>query len=140
MMKDMLLYRDITVYAYWPVKEIVKLLSPEFFSKFHQERISRNIRLKVIWPQKQTPQIKNLPFFGVGGGEFKREVRLAPKEVDFSLGYAIYGNTVRFISSSKENFGFLVASPELVKMMKSQFQMVWNASKPFLFKNKKEAG
>lgn len=130
MMKDMLLYRDITTYAYWPVRKIVALLSPEFFLKFHQERISRNIQLKTIWPQNQIPAIKLYSFLGVKP-EFKREVRIAPSKVVFSLGYVVYGNTVRFISSRKETFGFLVESSELAEMMKSQFKAIWDLSKDF---------
>ena len=59
----------------------------------------------------------------------KREVRLAPAGIDFSLGYSVYGQTVRFISSSQENFGFLVESSELAEMMKSQFGVIWDQSK-----------
>lgn len=128
MMKDMLLYRDMTVYAFWPVKKILKLLTPEFVEKFHTERVERNVKLKVIWAQGQIPEIKQYPYLKAGP-ELKREVRLAPKDVDFSLGYVIYGNTVRFLSSSKENFGFLVVSQEMSEMMKKQFMVVWNASK-----------
>ena len=132
MMKDMLLYRDVTVYAFWPIEKMISLLTPEFLSKFHKERISRNIRIKSLWPKNKIPSIKKYPFLRIES-EFKREIRIAPKGVDFSLGYTIYGNTVRFLSSSKENFGFLVKSPELAEMMKSQFKVVWDSSE--LYKN-----
>lgn len=130
MMKDLLLYRDITIKAYWPAKTMVKLLTPEFLTAFHQERIERNIMIKAIWPQKQIPEIKNFRFYQPGP-ENKRQVRIAPADVDFSLGYIIYGQTVRFLSSSKEDFGFLVESQELAAMMKSQFKIIWELSKPF---------
>jgi len=127
MMKDMLLFRDITVYAYWPIIKLNKLLTSEFQSKFHNERVKRNIKIKVIWPNNQIPDIKKYPYLKVNT-ELKRETRIAPADIDFSLGYAIYGNSVRFISSSKENFGFLVESEELAEMMKSQFDLIWNLS------------
>jgi len=130
MMKDLLLYRDITVQVYWPINKIVKLLSSEFLIKFHQERVARNIKIKVLWPPKQILPFKKYPFLKVNA-ELKREVRIAPPNTDFSLGYTIYGNTVRFISSSQENFGFLVESSELAEMMKGQFKLIWNLSKPF---------
>ena len=47
------------------------------------------------------------------------------------LGYAIYKNTVRFISSDKEQYGFLIESQEFAEMMRGQFEIIWNASKPF---------
>lgn len=128
MMKDMLLYRNMTVYAYWPIKRMIDLLTPEFLTKFHKERVERNIKIKVIWPEKYTPLLKKYSFLKIKP-EYKRQLRIAPAKIDFSLGYAVYGDTVRFISSSKENFGFLVDSPELSQMMKSQFDLIWNISK-----------
>ncbi|MCZ2846349.1 MAG: hypothetical protein O2U61_07665 [Candidatus Bathyarchaeota archaeon] len=130
MMKDMLLYRDMTVLAYWPILRMIDILGSDFLSKFHQERIQRNIQLKTIWPIKQIPSIKKYPFLKIGE-EYKRKVRIAPKDVGFSLGYVVYGNTVRFLSSSKENYGFLIESEELAEMMKSQFQVIWQNSKVY---------
>lgn len=129
MMKDLLLYPNITVRAFWPIKNILQLLTPEFFQEFQAKRLKENIELKVIWPAKQIPSFQQFPFLKPAR-ELKREVRIAPKEVDFSLGYTIYGNTVRFISSSKENFGFLIESYELSEMMKTQFDQLWALSKP----------
>lgn len=130
MMKDMLLYHDITVRAFWPLKNMIILLGPKFYAKFHEQRAARNIKIQVIWPKDQVSLIKQFPFL-TAKPEFKREMRIAPVDIDFSLGYAIYGNTVRFISSSKENFGFLVESSELAEMMKSQFTIIWQQSKEF---------
>lgn len=130
MMKDMLLYRDMTVYAYWPIKKIINLLTPSFLEKFHQDRIAQNVSIKVIWPKNQIPSVKLYPFLQMEK-QAKREARIAPLHIDFSLGYAIYGNSVRFISSKRENFGFLVESQELAEMMKSQWQVIWSQSKPF---------
>ncbi len=129
MMKDLLLYRDITVRAYWPVAKMLALLSPEFLIKFHQERAARNITLRIIWPATQLPALKNHQFLN-SNLELKREARVAPHNIDFSLGYSIYKNTVRFISSSSENFGFLVESFELAEMMQTQYDILWKYSKP----------
>lgn len=128
MMKDMLLYDDVTVYALWPIKKMLNILGEDFVEEFHKKRVKNNIELKVIWPESQIPLIKNYPYLRPGK-EFKRESRIAPAKVDFSLGYTVYKNTVRFISSSKENFGFLVESSELSEMMMSQFKMIWLMSK-----------
>lgn len=128
MMRDLLLYRDITVRACWPVSKITKLLSPEFMTEFHKERAARNITLHVIWPFTQLSALKSYPALNSSLG-MKREARVAPSDVDFSLGYSIYKNTVRFISSSDENFGFLVDSVELARMMQMQFDVLWKISK-----------
>lgn len=129
MMKDLLLYRDITVRAYWPIKKMLALLSAEFLINFHKERASRNITLRVIWPSTQLSALKTNQFLNTNL-ELKREARIAPHDIDFSLGYSIYNNTVRFISSSNENFGFLIESFELAEMMKTQYDILWDNSKP----------
>ncbi len=128
MMKDLLLYRDITVRALWPIETITKLLTAEFMAEFHKKRAERNIALNVIWPAGQLTEIKKHSF--LKDATQKRQARVAPAGIDFSLGYSIYGNTVRFISSSRENFGFLVESAELSAMMKSQWEIIWKLSKP----------
>ena len=65
------------------------------------------------------------------GEKNKRTIKIAPTNIYFELGYAIYQNTVRFISSSKENYGFIMESSELANTMKTQFDITWKLSKPF---------
>jgi sugar-specific transcriptional regulator TrmB len=131
MMKDLLLYRDITVQAYWPVMRVVELLTPSFIKKFNEDRISQNIRIEVLWPKGQTPPFRKYPHLSPGKG-FMRDARILPENFDFSLGYTIYGDTVRFISSGKESFGYIIESAEFAEMMRSQFKLIWNISKPLM--------
>jgi sugar-specific transcriptional regulator TrmB len=127
-LKDMLLYYDIETQAFWPQKKMVDTLTPDFFRYHNRERIKNNLRTRAIWPAEQVVSIKEHPYFGTGP-DFKRQIRIAPPQVNFSLGYWIYGNKVVFISSTKESFGFIVESLEFAQMMKSQFELVWNLSK-----------
>ena len=87
-----------------------------------------NLYTRAIWPINQKIDIKKHPYLGVGE-DFKREIRIAPKGVDFSMGYWIYKNKVAFISSRKESFGFIIESKELVDMLLSQFEIIWKMSK-----------
>lgn len=128
-LKDMLLYYDMETIAVWPIKAMVDILSPDFFRYLNKERIKNNLYTRAIWPQNQTVDIKQHPYLGVGEA-FKREIRLAPDEMDFSMGYWIYGNRVVFISSRKESFGFIIESVELVETLKAQFEIVWGLSQP----------
>ncbi len=129
MMKDMLLYRDVTVYAHWPVAQVIEVLGEDFLRRFHTERIRRNISIKALWAPQEARSVQRLAFMGAGP-TLKREVRIAPPGVSFALGYAVYGTTVRFISSTRENFGFLIQSGELADLMKGLFLSLWNISKP----------
>lgn len=126
-LRDMLLYRNIETKVYWPIKATIELLGEEFFKKLNKERIKNNIYNRAIWPQGQAVDIKKHPYLGVGD-KFCREIRLAPKEVEFSMGYWIYGNKVAFVSSKKESFGFIIESKEFVEMLSSQFEMIWKVS------------
>ncbi len=127
-LKDMLLYRDMETKAYWPIKAMIEILGEDFFKHLNKERIQRNIYTKAIWPENQSVDIKKHPYLGVGE-DFLREIRTAPKEIDFSMGYWIYENKVAFISSKKESFGFIFESKELVEMLSSQFDLIWENSK-----------
>ena len=132
-LRDMLLYRNVETYAFWPIKQMVDILSPQFFRYHNTERIKRNIYTKAIWPARQTLKIKDHPYLG-SGEKFRREIRIAPEKIDFSMGYWIYGDKVAFISSRKESFGFIIESRELVEMLLSQFELVWRLSKPIAVK------
>ena len=73
--------------------------------------------------------LKKHPYLG-SGKLFKREVRVAPAEIQFSMGYWIYGNKVAFLSSRKESFGYIIESAELAEMMLSQFEVIWRLAQP----------
>jgi len=127
-LKDLLLYRNIDTKAYWPIKAMIEILSEDFFIDLNKERIKRNIYTEAIWPENQKVDIKKHPYLGIGE-EFFREIRIAPKEIDFSMGYWIYENKVAFISSKKECFGFIIESKEFTEMMLSQYKAIWKISK-----------
>ncbi|HAE36703.1 TPA: hypothetical protein DCX66_00235 [Candidatus Nomurabacteria bacterium] len=127
-LKDILLYSNIETKTYWPIKAMLEILGEDFFRKLNKERIKRNIYNRAIWPQSQKVDIKKHPYLGVGEN-FLREIRLAPKEVEFSMGYWIYENKVVFVSSKKECFGFIIESKEFAEMLSSQFDSIWKQSK-----------
>jgi sugar-specific transcriptional regulator TrmB len=133
-LKDMLLYRDIETKSYWPIKAMIEILSEDFFKTLNKERIKRRLTTRAIWPQNQVVDIKRYPYLGTGV-KFLREIRIAPKDIGFSMGYWIYGNKVAFISSKKEAFGFIIESKELVEMLSSQFEVMWKLSKPIKTKD-----
>lgn len=126
-LKDMLLYRDITTEAVWPIQTMIDTLSPTFFDRHNRERIQRNIFTRAIWPENQVINFKKHPYLG-SGKDFKREIRIAPENIDFSMGYWIYGSKIAFLSSRKESFGFIIESAELAKTLRSQFEIIWNHS------------
>lgn len=129
MLKDVLLYNNMQTELCWPVKDLIKVVGQDFLHEFNKKRIRSGIHIKVIWPKEKTGDIEK-DIFLAPGKEVKREVRIAPEGVDFSMGYWAYGNKVMFMSSKKENFGFVVESRELRQLMKTQFEVLWSVSKP----------
>lgn len=126
-LKDMLLYRNLTSYAFWPIQEMIDILGPDFFHYLNKKRIQQKIYTKAIWPQGHTVELKDHPYLGVGG-DFQREIRIAPPQIDFSMGYWMYGNKVAFVSSRKECFGFIIESREMVEMLLTQHNILWEMS------------
>jgi len=125
--KDPLLGSNIKSFAFWPIRDMLNVLGDKLFIELHRERIQKKIHLQVVWPANQVVDIKKKTFLGVGK-PFYREIRKAPKDINASMGYWIYGNKVLFISSKKENFGFIVESNEFSRLMKSQFDLLWQSS------------
>lgn len=128
-LKDLLLYSGIETYAFWPIKEMIDILSPEFFHYHNKVRIQNRISVKALWPRKHIVDIKTHPYLGVGKDHL-RELRISPDSVEFSMGYWIYKDKIAFLSSSRESFGFIIESREMAGMMKAQHQVIWGLSKP----------
>ena len=128
-LSDILTYQDMTVYSFWPIKSMVALIGTDYLVYWNMVRIRRNIRLRAIWPQPQTTEVRLYPFMGLGE-PFLREARLAPQEIKSRLSYIIYEDKVIFTSSDKEKFGFTLQSTEMSEMMREQFMLIWSLSKP----------
>ena len=127
-LKDMLMYRDCETLAFWPIKAMMEMLTPEFFRYHNKERIKNNLYTRAIWPEDEVVDVRKNPFLGMGK-DFKREIRIAPTDVSFTMGYWAYRNKVAFLSSKAESYGFIIESQELVTMLKASFEVVWKISK-----------
>ena len=129
MLKQVLLYDNLQTELCWPVKDMTRVVGEEFLYEFNKKRIRNNVAIRVIWPLDKSGDIAKDTFLAPGK-EVKREVRIAPEGVDFSMGYWAYGHNVIFMSSKQENFGFIVESKELRQLMKTQFELLWQISQP----------
>lgn len=126
---DVLLYRDMETWSFWPAQAAIDALSEDFVRFHNIERIRNHLSIKGIWPRNQAVDLKRYPFMG-SGPEFYREVRLAPPEVDFSMSYWVYASKVAFLSSRRECYGFVVESSEMAELLKTQHHFIWNHSTP----------
>lgn len=127
---DILRSRPKKTCWFWPVGEMVKTVLPEVFSSFQTERSKRGIRLDVLWPKKRAVKLEEHPYL-TPEQESLRNIRILPGEIDHVMGYGIYGNKVAFISSKKEDYGFIIDSKELSETFQSQFDYFWKISKNY---------
>ncbi len=128
-LKDMLLHSDCETLAMWPIKSMIGILGAEFFRYHNKERIRRNLYTRAIWPRAETVDIAQNTFLGVGEA-FRREIRLAPEAMQFTMGYWMYGDKIAYLSSKAEAFGFIIESREMALMHRAQFELVWAAATP----------
>lgn len=134
-LKEILWHSNIVTLSFWPVKDMVAILGDEFLSYFHRQRIENNIATKVIWPHS-LKQAKGKGVVDAQGEKYKREIRIAPPSVDYSMGYVVCENKTIIISSVNEQIGFVIESSEYSNMQRAQFEIIWNVSK-LLAQNRK---
>ncbi len=128
-MNHIMWHRNIHTILMWPMSEMARVLGADYLEELNHKRIKRGISIRGVYPNDAKPDFKKYPFLGVGGGHL-REIRLAPKDMNWQMGYWMYEDKVAFISSSKESFGFVVHSRDFAKLMKTQFEAIWDISKP----------
>lgn len=128
---DILRSREEMSYWFWPVKEMLNTVSNEVFESFVRERMKRNMTVQILWPKKQEVALDDYPVLGPNDKrEQLREIRVLQEPIDTTMTYVIYGNKVAYISSKRENYGFIIDSAELAHMTKSQFQYMWKLARP----------
>ncbi len=128
-LNDMLWHKNIETLAFWPISEMVDLLGKEYFEKLNRRRIPQKLSIRAVWPEDKRVSFKEHPYTGIGK-DHMRDLRVAPKGTTADMGYWIYADKVAFVSSRKESFGFVIHSRDFAEMMKSQFEVLWKASKP----------
>lgn len=132
------IFRDILrtnkeTFWFWPIEEMIKTINPDVIDSFNKERLIKNINLYVLWPENKKVDIKKNKFMGSSNPKKSlREIRILPENIDFTMGYGIYDNKVAFISSQRENYGYVIDSKELSETMKNHFDYFWNISKKYI--------
>ncbi len=129
LLQDCWQYQNIEALTLWPILSFQDAISEDFLYYHNIMRIKQGITVKAIWENDQTMSMKAPPHLG-SGHRYLRDIRLAPADMKFEMGYWIYANKAAFVSSTAENFGFLIESAELIQMLKAQHSVIWNISQP----------
>jgi len=113
------------ILALWPYEEMLEFFGKPFLVSFNEKRVRQKIKLRTIWPIQS--KSANHIWHGNDTNVERRYIR-EPKRI--GMGYTIYEDSVIFISSKKECFGFIITSHDFATMMRFQFETLWdNASK-----------
>ncbi|MEN9921542.1 MAG: hypothetical protein RLZZ517_520 [Candidatus Parcubacteria bacterium] len=113
-------------YLMWSTKEMLEILGPEFSEWHSSMRLRYQITLNVI-RKIQDKQLDSTEGLKEGWNSY-REIRHAPKNLDWSMSYWIYDNKVLFSSGGKDRFAFIVHSKEFVDLMILLWKQVWEIS------------
>jgi sugar-specific transcriptional regulator TrmB len=132
-MEEILLARPGTAtFAFWPVRTVMQMLSPEYLAYHNKARIKRNIHLQAIWPRTEGINISQHPHMA-WGPEFKAELRYAPMGVEPPMAYWVYGQKTLFLTSREQPVGYVIESADMAQQMKVQHGMIWKSSEPVPF-------
>lgn len=132
-MEEILLSRPGTATcAFWPVRAVMSMLSPEYLAYHNKNRIRKNIQLQAIWPRSQGLNISEHPSMA-WGPEFKAELRYAPMGVEPPMAFWVYGNKTLFLTSREQPVGFVIESADMAQQMRAQHLSVWQRSEPVPF-------
>ncbi len=116
-------------YLMWPMVEMVNLLGEEFLIQHGTSRFKHDILMQVV--QKHTDKEKVPESFKWKNHDVEEKlthIRFAPKNMDWSISYWIYGDQVLFAGSGYEKYAFVVYSREFAQLMKLMWQQVWSVS------------
>ena len=111
--------------AIWNRQRVIEQLGgKEYMEELDKERRALGINIRLIAMTDQDAE------FTGGEADNTREIRWAPKDMDFPMAISIFDNgKVGFITSQKEKFGILIESKELEQTMRVLFESFWQVSK-----------
>lgn len=127
-LNDVLWYKDIEIQSMFPIAEMIAVLGQSYFENHNRQRIRKGISIKAIWPKTHQVSFKEQPALG-SGPRFLREIRIAPRQMTWDMGYWNYADKVAVVSSRKEGFGFIIESRDFSQLLKAQFDLIWSISK-----------
>lgn len=128
--EDVLLYPNTDTLAFWPVLKMMHSLDEDFIRYHNRIRVEKNIKLKAIWFKDRSVSIKRIPSLK-NDQDNLRETRMAPENIDTTMGYWIYGpNKVMLLSTNSAHYGMLIESKEYADLMRAQHGLMWQISTP----------
>ena len=122
--EDTLSTKEKTVYYVASTKQHIEMAGEDFMRDFVRRRIAKKIKSVSIRMREEEIDERLYK----GNKEHLREVRYAPEDIYIPDTVMLYSNKVAIVSTAKENFGFIIESPELYQTLLGFFQALWRIS------------
>lgn len=118
-------------YVMWSTKDMVDVLTPEFSVWHSSKRLKYKVMLNAI--RKYSDRVmddepQNQELLRSDGWSRQREVRYAPKNMEWNMSYWIYGDKCLFSNGVGEKFAFIIHSQEFADLMHVLWQNIWKVS------------
>jgi sugar-specific transcriptional regulator TrmB len=104
-------------------QDVINSVGKEYIDKWLEIRVKNGITAKSV-RMKKTEVNEDIYQTNI-----QRELRIAPDTIHIVESIFIYDNKVAIISTSQENFGFIVENKEFSNTMRGLFSALWMVSK-----------
>jgi len=122
--EDTLQFKDITVYTFSPISDLLSAWGDVYIRHFLNRRVKNNIIRRNLRQKSDASSAAGDWEFYAADEKLKREVRFLPTEIKFNVLIQLYENRLSIIST-EENYGFIIESRELFLFMKQIFELLW---------------
>lgn len=106
------------------MQDLYQIPGKAYMNDYVTRRIGAGITLKVI--RSETKEVESA---WPSSHQQKRELHLAPKDMDFAMTVYLYDGKVALIGTEKEKFGLIIHSEDFYKTQLHLFETLWQVTK-----------
>lgn len=111
-----------------PIKPIIETVGEDFLEEHIEKRAKEKYWVRSIQITEQ--QVDTYKYLDpTTFDKTYRRVKFSPPGMDIPTVFGIWDNKVAILSTRKEGFGIIIESGDLVRTMRTFYELLWNASK-----------
>lgn len=103
-----------------------EMVDRKYFRGWIKRRVAKGIKARGILVKSE--EVTDEPTYKAGK-KYLRTIRYAPKGFKCPGSFSINGDNVSFITTAKEEIGFVITSRDFATFIKSWFRELWKVSK-----------
>jgi sugar-specific transcriptional regulator TrmB len=113
-----------------PIKAIMETVGEKFLEEHIEKRMKEKYWVRSIQITEQ--QVDTYKYLDpTTFDKTYRKVKFSPPGMDIPNTFGIWDNKVAIISTRKEGFGIIIESEDLVRTMRTFYELLWHASKTY---------